>query len=53
MRWRKLTVHAWQAAGREATLHLVNGRPFWSAPRIHDSRDTTDIVVGIFGDNHL
>jgi exosortase A-associated hydrolase 2 len=47
------TVHAWQAAGREATLHLVAGRPFWSSPRIQDSRDTTDIIVRIFGENHL
>jgi hypothetical protein len=47
------TVHAWQAAGREATLHLVAGRPFWSSPRIQDSRDTTDIVVRVFGENHL
>jgi exosortase A-associated hydrolase 2 len=46
------TVHAWQAAGREATLHLVAGRPFWSSPRIWDSRDPTDIVVRIFGENY-
>ena len=46
------TVHGWQAAGREATLHKVVGRPFWSSPIIHDLRDTTDIVVRIFGENH-
>ena len=46
------TVNAWQAAGREATLHKVAGRPFWSSPRIHDSQDTTDIVVRIFEANH-
>ena len=46
------TVHAWQAAGREATLHLAVGRPFWSSPRIHNMRDTTDLVVRIFGENH-
>jgi exosortase A-associated hydrolase 2 len=46
------TVHAWQAAGREAALHLVAGRPFWSSPRIQDSRDTTDIIVRIFEENH-
>jgi len=47
------TVQAWQAAGREATLHLVAGRPFWSSPKIRDSRDMTDIVVRIFGENSL
>jgi hypothetical protein len=47
------TVHAWHAAGHEATLHLVAGRPFWSSPRIHDSRDMTDTVVRIFGESHL
>jgi exosortase A-associated hydrolase 2 len=46
-------VHAWQAAGREAALHLVAGRPFWSSPRIQDSRDMTDIIVRIFEENHL
>jgi exosortase A-associated hydrolase 2 len=46
------TVHDWQAAGREATLHRVAGRPFWSSPRIQDSRDTTDIIVRIFEENH-
>ena len=46
------TVNAWQAAGREAALHLVAGRPFWSSPRIQDSRDTTDIIVRIFEDSH-
>ena len=47
------TVDAWQAAGREATLHRVAGRPFWSSPRIHNSRDMTDIVVRIFEENRL
>jgi exosortase A-associated hydrolase 2 len=45
------TVLAWQAARREATLHLVNGRPFWSSPRIHDSRDMIETVAQIFGEN--
>jgi exosortase A-associated hydrolase 2 len=46
------TVNDWQAAGREATLHRIAGRPFWSSPRIHNSRDMTDIVVRIFEENH-
>ncbi len=46
------TVHAWQAAGREATLHLVAGRPFWSSQFIHDSREMTDTLAQLFGDNH-
>jgi exosortase A-associated hydrolase 2 len=47
------TVNAWQAEGHEATLHLIAGRPFWSSPRIHNSRDMTDIIVRIFEENHL
>jgi exosortase A-associated hydrolase 2 len=47
------TVHAWQAAGREATLHRVAGRPFWSSPRIQNSRDVTDIIVRIFEENQV
>jgi exosortase A-associated hydrolase 2 len=46
------TVDAWQSAGREATLHFVAGRPFWSSHGIYDSRDTTDILVRIFGESH-
>ena len=46
------TVQAWQAAGREATLHLVAGRPFWSSQFIHDPREVTDILVRIFGEDH-
>src|SRR5262249_38073244 len=46
------TVHAWQAAGHEATLHLAAGGPFWSSQKIQDSRDMTDIVVRIFGESH-
>jgi exosortase A-associated hydrolase 2 len=46
------TVHAWQAAGRPATLHLVAGRPFWSSQFIHDPREVTDILVRIFGEDH-
>jgi exosortase A-associated hydrolase 2 len=46
------TVHAWQAAGRAATLHLIAGRPFWSSPRIQDTRDKTDIIARIFVDRH-
>ena len=46
------TVHAWQAAGREATLHTVAGVPFWSSPRIYGTKDPTDIIVRIFGENH-
>jgi exosortase A-associated hydrolase 2 len=46
------TVDAWRAAGHDATLHTVAGRPFWSSHRIYDSRDPTDIVVRIFGENH-
>jgi exosortase A-associated hydrolase 2 len=47
------TVRAWQAARGEATLHLVNGRPFWSSPRIHDSPDMIETVARIFGEDHL
>jgi hypothetical protein len=47
------TVQAWQTAGREATLHLVATRPFWTWPRLQASQDMTDTVVRIFGENHL
>jgi exosortase A-associated hydrolase 2 len=47
------TVLAWRAAGREATLHPVAGRPFWSSQSIHDPPEMTDILVRIFGENHL
>lgn len=45
------TVDAWHAAGREATLHVVAGRPFWSSRCIQDSREMTDVVIRIFEAN--